>query len=86
SFFSRPAEREPTLEALRAFLAELPDDGPPVILVTHQVTISAITGHGTTAGEAVVMKADGTRQPPVVGTFKPNSDAGRHSPEDSTRR
>ena len=71
SFFSRPAEREPTLEALRAFLAELPDDGPPVILVTHQVTISAITGHGTASGEAVVMQADGTRQPTVVGTFQP---------------
>jgi hypothetical protein len=27
SFFARPAAREPTLGALRAFLAKLPDDG-----------------------------------------------------------
>jgi phosphohistidine phosphatase SixA len=71
SFFSRPAEREPTLEVLRAFLAALPEDGPPLILVTHQVTISALAGHGAASGEAVVMKADGTGQPPVVGTIGP---------------
>ena len=69
SFFTRPADRESNLQALRAFLAELPEDGPPVILVTHQVTISAIAGHGTVSGEAVVLEADGTRQPPVVGTI-----------------
>lgn len=69
SFFSRPADRESNLQALRAFLAELPEDGPPVILVTHQVTISAIAGHGTVSGEAVVLEADGTGQPPVVGTI-----------------
>ena len=69
SSFSRPADRESNLQALRAFLAELPEDGPPVILVTHQVTISAIAGHGTVSGEAVVLEADGTGQPPVVGTI-----------------
>jgi phosphohistidine phosphatase SixA len=71
SFFSRRADREPALEALRAFLARLPEDGPPVILVTHQVTISAIAGRGTASGEAVVLKADGTGQPPVVGRIDP---------------
>jgi phosphohistidine phosphatase SixA len=71
SFFSRPAEREPMLEALRAFVAALPEDGPPVVLVTHQVTISALTGHGAASGEAVVMQVDGTGQPPVLGTIDP---------------
>jgi phosphohistidine phosphatase SixA len=71
SFFSRPAERGPKLATLRALLAELPEDGPPVILVTHQVTVSALAGQGTASGEAVVLKADGTRQPPVVGTIAP---------------
>jgi broad specificity phosphatase PhoE len=37
SFFSDPAAEAKTLPALRAFLAGLPKDGPPVILVTHQV-------------------------------------------------
>lgn len=71
SFFGRPADRKPNLEALRTFLAELPEDGPPVILVTHQVTISAVAGHGAVSGEAVVLEADGTGQPPVVGTIEP---------------
>jgi hypothetical protein len=56
---------------LRTFLAELPEEGPPVILVTHQVTISAIAGHGARSGEAVVVQADGTGQPPAVGTIEP---------------
>jgi phosphohistidine phosphatase SixA len=71
SFFSRRADREPALEALGAFLARLPEDGPPVILVTHQVTISAVAGHGAASGEAIVLKADGTGQPPVVGRIAP---------------
>jgi broad specificity phosphatase PhoE len=71
SFFSRPAERAANLAALRRFLADLAEDGPPVILVTHQVTISAITGSGTVSGEAIVLAVDGTGQPPVVGTIAP---------------
>ena len=71
SFFSRPGDRAPNLEALRGFLADLPEQGPPVILVTHQVTISAITDRGAVSGEAVVLEADGTGRPPVVGTIEP---------------
>ena len=71
SFFGRPADRAPNLNALRRFLAELPEHGAPVVLVTHQVTISAITGEGAASGEAVVLAADGTGQPPVVGTIVP---------------
>jgi len=71
SFFSRPAERSPNLDALRRFLAGLTEDGPPVILVTHQVTISAITGRGTASGEAIVLAVDGTGRPPVAGTIEP---------------
>jgi phosphohistidine phosphatase SixA len=71
SFFSRPADRASTLEALRRFLADLAEDGPPVILVTHQVTISALTGRGAASGEAVVLEVDGTGQPPVAGTIEP---------------
>jgi phosphohistidine phosphatase SixA len=71
SFFSRPDDRAPNLDALRRFLADLPEDGPPVILVTHQVTISAITGRSAVSGEAVVLTADGTGRPPVVATIAP---------------
>ena len=71
SFFSRPAERAPNLDALRRFLADLADNDRPVILVTRQVTISAMTGRGAAAGEAVVLALDGTGRPPVVGTIEP---------------
>jgi phosphohistidine phosphatase SixA len=71
SFFSRRADRAPNLDALRRFLADLPEDGAPVILVTHQVTISAMTGMGAASGEAAVLAVDGTGRPPVVGTIEP---------------
>ena len=53
SFHQRPADRQSNLKALRRFLAGLPADGPLVVLVTHQVTIAAITGRGVVSGEAV---------------------------------
>lgn len=71
SFHQRPADRQPKLEALREFLAGLPADGPLVVLVTHQVTIAAITGRGVVSGEAVVLAADGTEDPRVVGRIEP---------------
>jgi hypothetical protein len=59
---------------LRAFLAVEGALGPPVILVTHQVNISAITGRGTRSGEGVVLRrmSDGDLEelasllPPVI--------------------
>ena len=59
SFFERPQDREPNLAALRAFLAKQPIDGPLIVLVTHFVTISAITGEGVSSGEGVVARLKG---------------------------
>jgi phosphohistidine phosphatase SixA len=56
SFFGEPALRGTRTTALRAFLAVEGALGPPVILVTHQVNISAITGRGTRSGEGVVLR------------------------------
>jgi phosphohistidine phosphatase SixA len=69
SFYQRPDQRQSNLDALRAFLAGLPADGPLVVLVTHQVTIAAITGRAAASGEAVILEADGGAAPPVVGTI-----------------
>jgi len=70
SFFGRPADREPNLAALRDFLAKLdPGGDTPVVLVTHFVTISAITGDGVSSGEARVLRLNGTADPEVVGTI-----------------
>ncbi len=59
SFFQRPKDREPNLTALRAFMAEQPADGELIVLVTHFVTISGMTGEGVSSGEGVVLKLDG---------------------------
>jgi len=54
SFFERPADREPNLTALRAFLAAQPLQNEPLVLVTHQVTVTALTGISPSSGEGVV--------------------------------
>ncbi|HYD68270.1 histidine phosphatase family protein [Azospirillum sp.] len=66
-----PAERESRTADLRRFLAALPADGPPVVLVTHQVTITSLTGIHPASGEAVLLRATGTPNPPVLGRLKP---------------
>jgi broad specificity phosphatase PhoE len=56
SFYQRPQDREPNLAALEAFLADQPLDGDLLVLVTHQVTISAVTGRFTDSGHGVLMR------------------------------
>ena len=55
SFFGKPSEREARTRALRDFLAEAGANGPPIVLVTHQVNISALIGRFTRSGEGVVL-------------------------------
>jgi broad specificity phosphatase PhoE len=67
SFFERPQDREPNLKALRAFLAKQPADGPLIVLVTHFVTISAISGEAVASGEGVVARLTGNGGVEVLG-------------------
>jgi broad specificity phosphatase PhoE len=53
SFFQGIVPREATLASLQKFLQDLSPDGDPILLVTHQVTISAITGISVSSGAAV---------------------------------
>jgi len=69
SFHGRPDEREAKLAAVGRLLSGLPKDGAPVVLVTHQVTISGITERGTGSGGGYVLRLDGSARPPVVGTL-----------------
>ncbi len=55
SFFERPQEREQRLAELRQFIARQTPDGVLIVLVTHYVTIAALTGEGVSSGEAVVL-------------------------------
>jgi broad specificity phosphatase PhoE len=53
SFYQGIVPRGPTLAALTDVLESLPDDGGLSLMVTHFVTISAITGFAVGSGEAV---------------------------------
>ncbi len=61
SFFRNPERREASTQALRNWLAEQPLD-QPLILVTHQVNITALTDIFPRSGEMIVLRRseDGT--------------------------
>ena len=69
SFHGRPHDRETNIAALRAFLARLPVDGTPVVLVTHQFTISAFTDAGTPSGGGSIFQLNGSDAPRWLGTL-----------------
>lgn len=56
SFFEQRETRVARIRALREFLDRLPRDGRPVVLVTHQVTITALTGYFPSSGEGLVLR------------------------------
>jgi broad specificity phosphatase PhoE len=72
SFFGRPEERDAKIAALRAFLETLPPDGPPVVLVTHHVTIGALTGLSAASGGGVILALNGTGRPTLLGEIREN--------------
>ena len=53
SFFDRPRDRVPNLTALHSFLANQALQHEPLVLVTHQVTVTAVTGVFPSSGEGV---------------------------------
>ena len=55
SFFELTDTRAANLRELRAFLAAITPEPGPVILVTHHVTIEAITGQVVSSGEGVLV-------------------------------
>ena len=72
SFYGRTQNRDANLAMLREFLAALPADGPPVVLVTHQFTINAFTGQGTDSGGGTVFEVNGTGAPRALGEIVAN--------------
>ena len=69
SFFQQYENREPQTQALREWItAQNPDD--PLILVTHQVNITALTGIYPSSGEMVIIRRAGGVELEVVGTIK----------------
>ena len=70
SFFRDRARGPGQTEALREFLSRLPA-GPPVVLVSHQVNITALTGVYPQSGEIVLVRPDGVAETAVLGTIEP---------------
>lgn len=54
--FERRGDRGPNLAALEAFLINQPRNGELILLVTHQVTVTALSGIYPASGEAVLMR------------------------------
>jgi phosphohistidine phosphatase SixA len=71
SFFGRPGEREAATAALRRRLAALPPQAATVVMVTHQVNITALTGVFPASGEMVVLRRDHQGGIVTVGRLPP---------------
>jgi broad specificity phosphatase PhoE len=69
SFFETPHRREPQMKALRTWLREERPKDKPVLLITHQVVITALTGVFPSSGETLVLKETQTGWE-VVGRVK----------------
>ena len=67
SFYQRPQDREPNIAALRAFLTAQSSEPELLVLVTHQVTISTLTGEYTSSGHGKLLELDGEGKPTFVG-------------------
>ena len=72
SFFAQPRERGLRAARLRAFLAALPADGPSVVLVTHQVVITALTGGYAASAGGMLLRLNGTVKPRLLGEIEPD--------------
>ncbi len=59
SFFAGQGDEVAQTRAVRALIAERSGDGKPLVLVTHQVNITALSGVFPAAGEIIVMRAAG---------------------------
>ncbi|KPF63361.1 hypothetical protein IP69_19300 [Bosea sp. AAP35] len=71
SFFGRPGERDAATVALRRRLATLPAEAATVVMVTHQVNITALTGVFPASGEMVVLKRDPQGEFSTLGRLPP---------------
>jgi len=71
SFYQRYQNKEANLTALRQFLNDHRNDRSPKILVTHQVTISALTGQYTRQGETIIFKHLGGDALEIIGSILP---------------
>lgn len=68
SFFQDRSTAAAQTEQVRGFLRALPTD-EKVLLVTHQVNITALTGRGVSSGEVLLIQSDPDGVIRVIGEF-----------------
>ncbi|AMJ60758.1 histidine phosphatase family protein [Bosea sp. PAMC 26642] len=67
SFFGRAGEREAATAALRRRLATLPSQASTVVMISHQVNITALTGMFPASGEMIVLRRAASGEFSVIG-------------------
>ena len=67
SFYERIQDREPNISALKDFISRQPIDGELIVLVTHFVTIAAMTGESVSSGMGVLLELKDDALYGVVG-------------------
>lgn len=70
SFFESPQDREPKLMALRKFIQDNSRSDELIIMVTHQVTISGITGEWTDSGHGKLVRSNNNGDIELLGNLK----------------
>jgi phosphohistidine phosphatase SixA len=70
SFFEDRSTDEAQTKQIRKFITSLPT-GKPVIMVTHQVNITALTGIVPSSGEIIILQLTQDGQGKVLGRFTP---------------
>ncbi len=69
SFFRQREQQPAATNALREWLRDQPSD-EPLVLVTHQVNITALTDVFPRSGEMIVLERSGSGEFPVVGRIE----------------
>jgi phosphohistidine phosphatase SixA len=69
SFFQNYDQKDASTESLKLWLSGQEID-KPLVLVTHQVNITALTGVYPSSGEIVVVKKDAQGELKVLGSIK----------------
>lgn len=70
SFFLRRSQRSEQTQALRRFVAGL-EPGLPVVLVSHQVNITALTSRFPASGEALILALPLEERVRVLASIRP---------------
>ena len=73
SFYQMPENRSANLHALRQFLSTQATNQKLIIMVTHSVTISAISGQSVSSGDGVLLKLNDSNGYDFVTTVDTNS-------------